>query len=253
MKSAVLISGRDKATRLPGKLFRPILGRPAIEHLIERVRRATVPDLVVMATSVHQDDQSLVDVAEKMGIHSFQGSEDDKLERYRDAAQRFDADVVAIVDADDILVHDGSIDAVISHLQKNGGDYAVVDGLPLGGTAFGLSRDALERICASKKQRDTEIWGALFADDPAFASVFLEPPEELCHPEIRLTLDYKEDLDVIGQIFEGLAPGDPEFTLFDVVRFLNDRPELKHHNAGAHERYVSNLEKRLREQSQTVN
>src|SRR5207249_306202 len=87
--SAIFISVRDKATRLPGKIYADLGGRPAIERLIERMRTCTEPDRVVVCTSTHPDDRKLLATAERAGISAFAGSEDDKLDRYLRAAERF--------------------------------------------------------------------------------------------------------------------------------------------------------------------
>lgn len=47
-----VLQARLSSTRLPGKVMRPLLGRPMIERQIERLRRAARIDRLVVATSV---------------------------------------------------------------------------------------------------------------------------------------------------------------------------------------------------------
>jgi spore coat polysaccharide biosynthesis protein SpsF (cytidylyltransferase family) len=55
----------------------------------------------------------------------------------------------------------------------------------------------------------------------------------------RLTLDQREDYDLLTAVFEALyRPGAP-FTTEDVIRFLEARPELLAKNAGVRGKAVS--------------
>ena len=45
-------------------------------------------------------------------------------------------------------------------------------------------------------------------------------------PRLRLTLDTKEDYDVIGAVYEALHETDPDFSAADILNFLKTRPEI---------------------------
>ncbi len=45
-------------------------------------------------------------------------------------------------------------------------------------------------------------------------------------PDLRLTLDTAEDLAVIRAVYEALWPENPDFTIDDVIDFLDSHPEL---------------------------
>ena len=49
-----------------------------IEHMIERLKMATLPNEIILCTSINSQDDILVDVAEKTGIKYFRGSELDE-------------------------------------------------------------------------------------------------------------------------------------------------------------------------------
>ena len=244
MKTAVFVSVRDKATRLPGKVFLPFAGRPAIERLIQRMTR-TGADAVVVCTSMHPDDEKLLATARTMGIEGFAGSEDDKLDRYLAAAVHYGIEIAAIVDGDDILCDPGYVDRLLSELDERtlGGDYGVVEGLPLGATAFCLRIDALRRVCEIKAQSDTEVWGGYFTETGLFDVLRLaaDPPDH--RPELRLTLDYPEDYEVMRTVYEAVGPADGGPSIREIIAYCDAHPELVAINAGVQERYERNLEK----------
>ncbi len=242
MKSAIFLSARDKSKRLPKKLFLEIRGKMIIEHLINRLKIAKLPDLIVMCTSIHPDDISLVEVAKKNGIEYFRGSEDDKLDRYLNAAKHFEVDFMTIVDGDDIFCDPEHIDKIINKFKETNADYITCKDLPLGVTAFGIKKEALEKICSLKDENDTEVWGSYFTDTGLFEVVNIEVEEEFKHPEYRMTLDYQEDFEFFKTIFDKLYIPGKVFTLKEAIELLEKEPEIVKINSGVQKLYESHLE-----------
>jgi spore coat polysaccharide biosynthesis protein SpsF len=54
-----ILQGRMSSTRLPGKVLRPILGRPMMGRQIDRIRRAKRVDRLVVATSDQSADDPI--------------------------------------------------------------------------------------------------------------------------------------------------------------------------------------------------
>ena len=58
MKVVELVQARMGSTRLPGKVLRPIVGKPMIELLLTRLSKSKEIDEIVVATSnKNRDDQ----------------------------------------------------------------------------------------------------------------------------------------------------------------------------------------------------
>lgn len=244
MKSAIFISVRDKATRLPGKIYLHLGGRPAIERLIERVRGAKVPDLVVLCTSDHADDRKLLATAAACGIEAFAGSEDDKLDRYLRAAEALGVDFFTVVDGDDLFCEPTYIDRIIREHRTSGGDYIIVEDLPLGATAFGLATTAVRAVCALKDESDTEVWGEYFTQPGMFDVRRLPPDDGDRRPDLRMTLDYHEDYEFFRTVYDALATAsDPNPSLRAIIRFCDAHPEVAALNRDAQQRYEKNLKR----------
>src|SRR4051812_35305315 len=88
------------STRLPGKVLRPLAGRPALLHVLERVGRARGLAGFGVATTAGPADLPLRRLCAEQGIPCFAGSELDVLDRYHGAALAFGADPVLRVTAD---------------------------------------------------------------------------------------------------------------------------------------------------------
>jgi spore coat polysaccharide biosynthesis protein SpsF len=243
VRTAIFLSARHKATRLPGKLLLEIAGRPALEHLIARLKTAGEPDLLILTTSTHAADDVLVEVAGRNAVPAFRGSEDDKLDRYRQAASAHDVEFAAVVDGDDLFCAPEYVDRAIQAYRRTGADYVTARGLPVGAACFGVSARALERVCALKAETETEVWGGYFTDTGLFEAVYVEAEPDVRRPEYRMTLDYPEDLAFFRAVFERLhAPGSA-FTLRDIVALLDAHPEIVDVNREAARWYEAHLKR----------
>jgi len=67
------------STRLPGKAMLDFGGMPLVEHVIRRAQKAGYP--VILATSDTKEDDVLEELANKIGVNCFRGSEDNVLQR----------------------------------------------------------------------------------------------------------------------------------------------------------------------------
>jgi len=247
MKPAIFIAVRMKSTRLPKKALLEIKGKPVIDHLIDRLKTAKLPHLIVLCTSTHPDDAILMDVAKRNKIEGFRGSEDDKLERFLAAALKYKVDLVVAVDGDDILCDPNYIDKTIETLIKTKADLVTCDKLPLGTACNGMKFKALKKVCEIKSQSDTEVWRGYFTDTGLFKVIFLEPNDvELIRPDIRLTLDYPEDYELFRQIFEKLYVPGKVFSLKEVVALFNNNPHLMDINKTVHQHYLKGIESKLK-------
>jgi spore coat polysaccharide biosynthesis protein SpsF len=245
-KKAIFIAVRMKSTRLPKKALLKIRGRMVIEHLIDRMKMSKMADLIVLCTSTNPEDAILAEVAVKNGIKGFQGSEDDKLERFLEAAKIYGVELMAAVDGDDILCDAVYIDKTFQKLIDTDADMVKCDKLPLGIACNGLKIEALKKVCQMKAENDTEVWGGYFTGNSIFNVVDLEVADPvLARPDIRLTLDYIEDFKVFEAVFNELYIPGSVFSLKEIVALFNKHPELLEINKQVHEQYLKGIEKKV--------
>ena len=239
MRTAIFIPARVRSTRLPGKVLFEVKGKTIIEHLIERVKYAKLPDTIVLCTTVNPEDAVLVDIAKKCNIDYFRGSETDILDRYLNAAQKYGVDFIINVDGDDVFCDPELIDKTTEAFAKSGADFIAWKNLPLGASPCGVKVDALRKICELKEENDTETgWGLYFTDTGLFRVEYLEPEnEELKRPDIRMTLDYPEDLEFVREIFNRLYTPGRIFTLRDILKLLEREPWIADINKKVQEEY----------------
>jgi spore coat polysaccharide biosynthesis protein SpsF len=232
MRVVATVQSRMGSQRLPGKNMLPILGRPMVARLIERLRRARRVDDVCLATTTEPADDVLVELAADEGVAWYRGSVDDVLDRVLGAAKSRRADVVVEITGDCPLVDPAIADAAIERYLRGDVDYAanVLDRLtfPQGFDVQVYATALLEEI--SRLTDDfhdrNNVTPFIYRHPDRYRVLNLCAPRELDRPGYRLLVDYPEDLEVVEEVYSALYPRDPEFDAFDIVRFLDVRPEL---------------------------
>src|SRR5687768_2188931 len=94
MTTVAIIQARMGSSRLPGKVLRDLVGAPMLERVVNRVRRATSLDDVVVATSTLSSDDPIEALCAEHSWNCFRGSENDVLTRFIGAASKVNAGAI---------------------------------------------------------------------------------------------------------------------------------------------------------------
>ena len=100
MKYGAIIEARMTSSRLPGKVIYKVNGRTMIEHLVSRLKKVKKIDKIVLATTKNKTDLVLVDLAKKLNIHVFRGSENNVLQRVVGAIKKYKIENVINITSD---------------------------------------------------------------------------------------------------------------------------------------------------------
>ncbi len=219
-----IVQARLGSVRLPAKVLSPALGRPMLEHLVERLGRAGTIDCIVLAIPESAANDDLESFAEAHEVACFRGDERDVLDRYFHAADDAGASIVVRITGDCPLVDPDLVDRVVALLDASGLDYVRTDaGFPDGFDAEAFRMDALRRAWEhATSDFDREHVTPYLRRDPTNRVGEVTPQFVL--PDIRVTLDEPEDAVVLAGVFE--AFGDNRFTLNQVAELAQNRPEL---------------------------
>src|SRR6056297_2582956 len=102
-----IIQARMQSTRLPGKVLKPLAGKPLIAHVISRSKEITPLHRVVLAVPDDTENRPLLALADTMEIESFAGSNQDVLARFYMAAEKFGGDYIVRITGDDPFTDPG--------------------------------------------------------------------------------------------------------------------------------------------------
>lgn len=112
-KVVCVSQARMTSTRLPGKILMTAAGKPLLQWHLERLQAAKRVDQVALATTANAADDPAAELAAKLGVFVFRGSERDVLERFAGCAAACGADTVIRVTADCPLIDPALIDDLI--------------------------------------------------------------------------------------------------------------------------------------------
>ena len=232
MKKAIFITVRTGSTRLPKKCLLKIKGLTTIQHLIRRIKRSKLAEIIVLCTTRLKEDDVLCRIANKEKIKYSRGNVTDKLERWRGAAEKFDVEFFVTVDGDDLFCEPELIDLAFKQYEKEKPDFIYGDGVkgvdvPCGAFTYAIKTKALKKACEMKDTKDTEMMWAYFKDTGLFNCQKLKGVEKIYkRPEIRMTLDYPEDFKFFKNVIENLSKEKREFDLKDIIDYLDRHPEV---------------------------
>ncbi len=224
------------SSRLPGKIMLPILGRPMLELLIERLQRTQHLDEILVATTTNETDDEVEDLTCRVGVGCFRGSEHDVLDRVLKAARAASADVIVEITGDCPLIDPEVVERVLEAYMSFEFDYVsnvLTRTFPRGLDTQVFSTAVLEQVARlTQDPNDREHVSLFIYEHPekfSLHNVESGIPEKFW--DLRLTVDTCEDYELIRAIYEELYPKDPEFALKDVLELIERRPELIELNA----------------------
>ena len=235
MKNAVrvyaIIEARMTSTRLPGKVLLEAVGKPMLELMVERLRRSPTLNGIIIATTENQTDDPIAHLTSRLGIDCHRGSEEDVLQRVLDAARAYQVDVIVEIPGDCPLIDSAYVDVCVEDYCSGNADYvssALSESFPKGTEVQVFATETLADVAKrTNNRKDREHVSLFMYRNPDLYQIrSVAAPLDIARPEVHLTLDEQADFEFIRTIFEALYPEKSDFSLVDVLTYLDTRPEL---------------------------
>lgn len=226
-----IIQARMGSTRLPGKVLKPVLGKPLLQFELERLARCRRVSRIVLATSVDPADDPVAGLGQRLGITVYRGSQADVLDRYYQAAKLAGAAHVMRVTGDCPLLEPALCDQVVEAYFATGADYLSTspghaEGLDCEVVSFAALESAWRRSTSKAEREHVTLFVRRRPEE--FTIRQLDAQEDLGH--YRLTVDEPEDFWVVERILEHFR-GDAQVGFAQVRAYLDANPEVRRHNA----------------------
>lgn len=265
MNRVAIIQARMGSSRLPGKVLLDIAGKPMIQHVIERTRRARSLDSVTVATTAETSDDPVAAFAASLGVPCTRGNLHNVLDRYYQAAQTHSADVVVRITADCPLIDPALVDLAINTLVEGGYDFVANRLPPPFPRTFpiGLDVEVCTFVALARAWREAD---QIFHHEHVMPFIYegFTPETGLStrgftialvnhtpdHGTRRWTVDTPEDLEMIRRVFD-LLEDKSNFTWYDVLAVVQQHPELAEINAGVQHKTMQDTDHRYQNKNQT--
>jgi spore coat polysaccharide biosynthesis protein SpsF len=230
--AVVVIQARLGSTRLPGKVLRPLGGRPVLSWVIRAALEARVGEVVVATTEMKEDDE-VAACASRHGAAVVRGAVDDVLGRFLAAlVHRDDGETVVRLTADCPLLDPVLIRQAVVAYEAGSVDYlstVLEPSLPRGFDVEVTSVGTLRAIDGEAEGFDRAHVTSLLYRQPSdrvIAGLVYRPSAA----DLRVTLDTPEDAALLDALVAHL--GDRTSPWLDVVALLRARPDIVALNEG---------------------
>ncbi len=227
MDTIAIVQARMGSTRYPGKVLKKVCNYPIIQILFERLKKSKKINKIILATTTNKEDDLLEKLINKIGFDVFRGSEKDVLSRYYQVAKMYNAKNIVRITGDCPFVDSIIVDEVINLFYKNNSDYCsnvnpptFPDGLDV--EIFNI--DVLEKayLNAINPKHREHVTTYMIQDKSLQKSNLCS---SIDHSEKRWTLDYKEDFEIINNVFNYFHPN-IHFKTDDILKLFKIKPKM---------------------------
>ena len=238
----IVVQARMGSSRLPGKVLRPIFGKPLLHRLYDRVKLSRLANIVLVATSDQPADQAIEAACVAWGIPVFRGPEKDLTTRLLRAGREHRLTALIRVTADNPLTDPAGIDELIEMFEKK--RPSLVHNVHRLGYPYGTGAELISMSVLESYHRelvsldDRELVFSIARSQPdRYPCVKVNAPPELFRPQYFLTADYPEGFALLDLIY-GHFEGRDDVELGEVVKLLDSDPSLGRLNSHLHQGFT---------------
>lgn len=229
-----ILQARMGSSRLPNKVLRKIKGKTLLELFISRVKQSRLIDKIVIATTTKSVDNVIEEIASKLEIECFRGSENDLLDRYYQCAKKYHADVVVRLTPDNPFVDYRIIDRAVQIFKDNQVDFVTnhfeptyPEGLDVEVySIYALKKSWEEAKLLSEREH---VFPYIQNHQDQFKIINFMQDKDYSH--LRWTIDYECDYEMTKIIYDYLYEGNPIFLQEDILQLLEEHPEIAKMNS----------------------
>lgn len=241
-----IIQARMGSTRLPKKVMKKLDNKNTVlDYVLNQIKTVKLIDKIIVATTIHLEDNSIEEYVQKLGFETFRGSSQDVLDRYYQCSKKYKFSAIIRITSDCPLIDPEIINKVIKKFKQNKFDYVsnthprtFPQGTEIEIFSFQALKNAWEN---AKLPSEREHVTPFFYNNPKkFKISNVENKKNLSM--YRWCLDYKDDLIVIKTIVSKISSR-PIYTK-DILKIIKSNPQLFDINKNffALDGYVKSLE-----------
>jgi spore coat polysaccharide biosynthesis protein SpsF len=229
-----IIQARTGSTRFPNKILNNITqDKNVLEFLLDQLQYSKLINKIIVATTISEKDDSIVDLCKNKNIKFFRGDELNVLKRYYDCAQEFHSQNILRITSDCPLIDPELVDNGIEKFLDGGYDYitnSLEETFPHGLDFQILKFDVLKYVFENAElYSEKEHVIPYILNNPGKFKIY-NIKNEKNFSNFRITVDWPDDLELIKKIIERTE--NRPILMKNIVEILNKNPELMEINSG---------------------
>ena len=237
-KLLIVVQARYDSQRFKGKVLKNVNNKSILEIIINRIKKSRFCENLVVATTKKKNDVKVVNLCKEINVEFFKGDEKNVLKRFYEVAKKYKAQNIVRITADCPMVDFKLMDSMIKKFFSLKVDYLSNTLIPTFPDGFDIE---IFRFSALKQayihavnEYDKEHVTPYIKRNKIIKKFNYKNKRDLSN--MRLTLDYNEDLRIIKKIFNYFNPN-IYFTLNDIMNLykknkilFNYKPIIKKNN-----------------------
>jgi len=223
---------RNNGSRLYGKPLQNLdidQNLSILDYILLELKNLDEINEIVLAISEGPDNLIYKSYAERYGIKYVIGSEEDVLGRLIDACSFVSGtDIFRMTTESPFIFYEIIAEGWASHIKCEA-DLTTLDGVPDGSGIEIIKLDAYKKSWKKGQDRHRSEYCSLYIREnkDQFRINYLSPPKELLRTDIRLTVDYPEDLILCRLVYSNFKKYAPLIPVREIIKFLDNHPATK--------------------------
>lgn len=230
-KLVAAIACRNNGSRLYAKPLQnlDILREVSIlDNIVSCLSKVDAIDSIVLGVASGIENNIFVEYASSKNLGCIRGDENDVLSRLIKCGEYSNASDIFRMTSESPFPYFNMIDEAWRLHIKNGNDATFLDNIIDGANFEILSLEALIRSHNDGEDKHRSELCTLYIREnkEKFIIENITPPRELQRKDLRLTVDYPEDLIVCRAVYNNFIDLAPNIPINEIVNFLDENPNL---------------------------
>lgn len=232
-KFGIIVEARTGSKRYKEKVLKKIYKNTTVlEFLIKRLKKQKLIKKIIVATTTSKNDARICKICKKLKVNYFRGNQNNLIKRVYSAAQKFDVDHIVQVTSDNPFFDESILNILLKKYKTNRYEFvsnSINRTFPIGLDLRIFSRKILgltEKKVLNKYKEHTCYYFIKNLKKIKFFN--LKAKKKFNRPDLRLTLDYSEDLNLFRILIKNLGVN---LNTRKIINFLDKNPEYSKINS----------------------
>lgn len=254
MNIVCIVQARTTSSRLPNKVLLKLPyneNKTVLEQILIRIKKSKYINDIIIATTTNKTDDKLIEISRKYKrVKYYRGSEEDVLSRYYEAAKENNADIIVRVTSDCPCIDYEILDKLIEKHLDEKNDYTsntLIKSYPHGLDCEVFSFSVLKEaylLGKNKFEREHVTPYIYKTNKDRYKIGILKYDKNLS--DIRITLDTKEDYNLLCAIYDFLYYKNDLFGLKELELLFTEKQWLYNLNNNIEQKKIcSTLEEEI--------